>query len=102
MEDYTYSFGDSPIVLGSHMLEICPSITTEKPSLQVHPLGIGGKEDPVHTSYSRALTFEHLEDFAEIAGIELLRIGKDTTIEQFRKELRWNETSYWMTGTSGH
>ena len=55
-----------------------------------------------HTSYSRALTFEHLEDFAEIAGIELLRIGKDTTLEQFRKELRWNETSYWMNSASGH
>ncbi len=163
MEDYTYDFGDPPVILGSHMLEICPSISSEKPTLEVHPLGIGGKEDPVrlvftadsgpavvaslvdmgnrfrlivnevdvippaealpklpvaravwlpqpslkvaaaawiyaggahHTSYSRAITFEHLEDFAEIAGIELVRIGKDTTIDGFRKELRWNETAY--------
>ena len=167
MEDYTYDFaGNAPNgskVLGSHMLEICPSITTEKPSLEVHPLGIGGKEDPVrlvftatsgpaivaslvdmgnrfrlivnevdviqpeeslpklpvaralwlpqpslkvaaaawiyaggahHTSYSQALTFDHLADFAEIAGIELLRINKDTTIEAFRKELRWNDAAF--------
>ncbi len=48
MEDYTYNLvpGDEKI-LGAHMLEICPSLTTAKPSLQIHPLGIGGKEDPV-------------------------------------------------------
>ena len=34
-------------VLGSHMLEICPTIATGKPTLEVHPLGIGGKADPV-------------------------------------------------------
>ncbi len=171
MEDYTYDFGDSPAILGAHMLEICPSISSEKPSLEVHPLGIGGKEDPArlvftadsgpaivaslvdignrfrlivneieviqpeealpklpvaralwlpkpslkvaaaawiyaggahHTSYSRALTFEHLEDFAEIAGIELIRIGKDTTIEAFRKELRWNDAAYFLQSGAGH
>jgi len=48
MEDYTYHMGpEGHLVLGSHMLEICPSIATGKPSLEVHPLGIGGKEDPV-------------------------------------------------------
>ena len=48
MEDYTYNLvpGDEKI-LGAHMLEICPSLTTSKPTLEVHPLGIGGKEDPV-------------------------------------------------------
>ncbi len=47
MEDYTYHLDPkNPLVLGSHMLEICPSIAAGKPSLQVHPLGIGGKEDP--------------------------------------------------------
>ena len=48
MEDYTYHFspaGDK--VLGAHMLEICPSIANGKPSMEIHPLGIGGKEDPV-------------------------------------------------------
>jgi L-arabinose isomerase len=48
MEDYTYHFDPArPLVLGAHMLEICPSIAGKKPSLEIHPLGIGGKEDPV-------------------------------------------------------
>jgi L-arabinose isomerase len=47
MEDYTYHFGaDQTKVLGAHMLEICPSTTTDRPSLEIHPLTIGGKEDP--------------------------------------------------------
>jgi L-arabinose isomerase len=48
MEDYTYHFsktGDK--VLGAHMLEICESIAKGKPKLEIHPLGIGGKADPV-------------------------------------------------------
>jgi len=48
MEDYTYHLEpDNHLVLGSHMLEVCPSIAAGKPSCEVHPLGIGGKEDPV-------------------------------------------------------
>jgi L-arabinose isomerase len=48
MEDYTYHFdAKRSLVLGAHMLEICPSIAKGKPSLEVHPLGIGGKADPV-------------------------------------------------------
>lgn len=48
MEDYTYHLaGDQSTVLGSHMLEICPSIAAGTPSCEIHPLGIGGKEDPV-------------------------------------------------------
>ena len=48
MEDYTYHLApDGQLVLGAHMLEICPSIAIGKPSLEIHPLGIGGKEDPV-------------------------------------------------------
>jgi L-arabinose isomerase len=48
MEDYTYHLvpGEEKI-LGAHMLEVCPSLTTSRPSLEVHPLGIGGREDPV-------------------------------------------------------
>ena len=47
MEDYTYDFRNGASrVLGSHMLEICPSIALNKPKCEVHPLGIGGKEDP--------------------------------------------------------
>lgn len=48
MEDYTYHFEKgNEMVLGSHMLEICPSIAHKKPSCEIHPLGIGGKADPV-------------------------------------------------------
>ena len=163
MEDYTYDFSGTPKILGSHMLEVCPSIAARKPSLEVHPLGIGGKADPVrlvftapngaavvaslvdmsnrfrmivnkvevvqpeqelpklpvaravwlpepslkvaaaawiyaggahHTSFSQALTMEHLEDFAEIAGIELIRIDNETRIHQLRRELRWSDAAY--------
>ena len=47
-----------------------------------------------HTAYSQNLTAEHLQDFADMAGLEFLRIGKDTRIDQFRNEIRWNEAAY--------
>ena len=48
MEDYTYHFGPGEQkILGAHMLEVCPTIAAEKPSCEIHPLGIGGREDPV-------------------------------------------------------
>ncbi|MBE0680008.1 MAG: L-arabinose isomerase [Bacteroidales bacterium] len=47
MEDYTYHLDPKNMsVLGAHMLEVCPSIAAGKPTLEVHPLGIGGKADP--------------------------------------------------------
>jgi len=53
MEDYTYHFSaDGNKVLGSHMLEICPSIAKGDVRCEVHPLGIGGKEDPVRLVFS--------------------------------------------------
>jgi len=164
MEDYTYHFNpDNRMVLGAHMLEICESIAEGKPSCEMHPLGIGGKADPVrlvfnsapglalnasvidmgnrfrmlvnevvavnplqslpklpvarvlwkpypnmhigcaawilaggahHTCYSQNLTAEHLQDFAEMAGIEFVLIGKDTNLYQFKNELRWSEVAY--------
>lgn len=164
MEDYTYHFEPGKnMVLGSHMLEICPSIANAKPSCEIHPLGIGGKEDPVrlvfnvdggaalnativdmgnrfrmivneveavkpknalpklpvarvlwkplpnmntgcsawilaggahHTVYSQNLGIEVLQDFASIAGIELVHIGKHTTIQEFKSQLKWNESAY--------
>ncbi len=163
MEDYTYDFGGQQTILGSHMLEICPSIAKEKPSLEVHPLGIGGKADPVrlvftapegpaiaatvvdmgnrfrmivnevdivtpehdlpklpvaralwlpkpnlkiaaaawiyaggshHTGFSQALTMQHMEDFAEIAGIELVRIDAETRLHQLRQELVWTDAAF--------
>ncbi|WP_435357918.1 L-arabinose isomerase [Emticicia sp. SJ17W-69] len=53
MEDYTYHFDPAnPMVLGSHMLEICPSIAANQVKCEVHPLGIGGKEDPVRLVFN--------------------------------------------------
>ena len=163
MEDYTYHLSPKGHqVLGSHMLEICPTIAATKPSLQIHPLGIGGKADPVrlvfdapsgpalnaslvdmgsrfrlivnevkavktpklpklpvaravwecqpdfntacaawiyaggahHTGYSYSVTTEHLEDFAEIAGIELAVIDAGTNLREFKTELRQNDLYY--------
>ena len=164
MEDYTYHFTPKKsYVLGSHMLEICPSIADKKPSCEIHPLGIGGKEDPVrlvfnspsgnainaslvdmgnrfrlivnevevvepkaelphlpvarvlwdakpnleiattawilaggahHTVHSQAITSEYMEDFADIAGIELLIIDKKTTIREFKDKINSNEVYY--------
>jgi L-arabinose isomerase len=164
MEDYTYHFNpENPMVLGSHMLEVDSSLAKDKPSLEVHPLGIGGKADPArlvfnvaggaalnaslidmgnrfrllvneveaveveqdlpnlpvarvlwktlpdmktgcaawiyaggahHTAYSQNLTTAHLQDFANIAGLEYINIGSETTLNQFRNELHWNEMFY--------
>ncbi len=55
MEDYTYDLeGDEPLVLGSHMLEICPSIALGRASAEIHPLSIGGAEDPVRLVFDAA------------------------------------------------
>ncbi len=164
MEDYTYHLEPGRHqVLGAHMLEVCESIAAGKPSLEVHPLGIGGKEDPVrlvfdapagralnaslvdlgnrfrmvvnevdvvappeplpklpvaralwecrpsfktacaawiyaggahHTGFSYAVTSEHLEDFAEIAGVELVLIDAATELRDFKAQLRNNELYY--------
>ena len=164
MEDYTYHFEpNNNMVLGSHMLEICPSIANAKPSCEIHPLGIGGKADPVrlvfnvnggtalnaslidlgnrfrllvneveavkpkyelpklpvarvlwtplpdlqtgcaawiyaggahHTVYSQNLDSDCLQSFAEMAGIEMVLINKDTSLYNFKNELRWNDMYY--------
>jgi len=164
MEDYTYHFDPTdPMVLGSHMLEICESIADGKPKCEIHPLGIGGKADPVrlvfnvaggaalnasivdmgnrfrllvneveavapkhdlpklpvarvlwkpypdmktgcaawilaggahHTCYSQNLSSEQLSDFADMAGIECVLIGKNTNLHQLKNELRWSEVYY--------
>jgi L-arabinose isomerase len=161
MEDYTYHFDNkNMLVLGSHMLEVCPSIADGKPKLEVHPLGIGGKDDPVrmvfnvpegpainvsmmdmgsrfrmvvnevecvkpledlpklpvaravwkampdlktaaaswifaggahHTGFSQAVTTKHMKIFAEMAGIEIVVIDENTKVDEFKKELKWND-----------
>jgi L-arabinose isomerase len=164
MEDYTYHLSEKGMkVLGAHMLEVCETISEQKPSLEIHPLSIGGKADPArlvfdarpgpainvtiidlgnrfrmitnevevvtpdaplpylpvaralwipkpdlkvaaaawilaggahHTCFSQVVTAELLEDFADIAGIEVLHIGADTRLLEFKKEIRWNEAYY--------
>jgi L-arabinose isomerase len=55
MEDYTYHLVEGQQrVLGAHMLEVCPSIAGDTPSLEVHPLGIGGKDDPPRLVFDAA------------------------------------------------
>ena len=53
MEDYTYDLVPGrELILGAHMLEVSPSLTTATPRLEIHPLGIGGKDDPVRLVFS--------------------------------------------------
>ncbi|MCX6996810.1 MAG: L-arabinose isomerase [Kiritimatiellaeota bacterium] len=164
MEDYTYHLVPGGMqVLGAHMLEVCPSIAAGQPSLEIHPLGIGGKADPArlvfnvpagaglnaslidlghrfrlivnevdvvepsqdlpqlpvaravwvprpnlkvaaaawiyaggahHTGFTQALTAQHLELFAELAGIECIHIGADASVSEIKQALRWNEAYY--------
>ncbi len=163
MEDYTYHLEPGNMqILGAHMLEVCETIADGQPQLEVHPLSIGDREDPVrsvfnaalgpaiavtivdlghrfrmivseveiieapalpklpvaralyipkpnlataatawilaggahHTSFSQALTTQHMLDFADIAGIECLVIDENTDINQFKNEIRWNEAYY--------
>ncbi|MGW0581633.1 L-arabinose isomerase [Streptomyces sp. NPDC002920] len=55
MEDYTYHLGPgTPRVLGAHMLEVCPSVAADRPSCEIHPLSIGGREDPVRLVFNAA------------------------------------------------
>jgi L-arabinose isomerase len=166
MEDYTYHLGDPvPEVLGAHMLEVCPSLTSERPSCEIHPLSIGGRSDPVrlvfdaapapavivglvdlgdrfrmiasevdivrpdaplpmlpvaravwrprptlpvaaeawlmaggphHTALTTSLGMEALEDFADIADVELVTIDADTDSRAFKRELRWNQAFYYL------
>ena len=161
MEDYTYHLESGrAMVLGSHMLEICPSIAGSRPRVEIHPLGIGGKDDPArlvfnaaageavnasvvefgdrfrlvvnevrtidpphampklpvaqavwvpypdfttglegwlwsggahHTGYSTQLGAEHLQVYADLLGIEFVRIGKGTTLEHVRTQLAIQE-----------
>ena len=55
MEDYTYHLDPAgPLVLGAHMLEICPSLAAGRPSCEIHPLSIGGRSDPVRLVFDAA------------------------------------------------
>ncbi len=82
MEDYTYHFkpGNNS-VLGSHMLEICPSIADGKPSCEVHPLGIGGKEDPVRLVFDSPAGDAINVSLIDLGGRFRLLVNEVTAIE---------------------
>lgn len=168
MEDYTYNLSPGhELVLGAHMLEVCPSLSQDRPRLEAHPLSIGNREDPVrlvfdaapgaglvlgmsdmgdrlrltgnavdvvppleelpklpvaravwaprpdlrtsatcwlkagaphHTVLSTSLTREHVEDFAQMAKLELVFIDEGTDVRGFDRELRWNDAYYHLAG----
>ncbi|MFP9052151.1 L-arabinose isomerase, partial [Enterococcus faecalis] len=53
MEDYTYHFEPgNEMILGSHMLEVCPTVALDQPKIEVHSLSIGGKEDPARLVFN--------------------------------------------------
>jgi L-arabinose isomerase len=69
MEDYTYHWGPgTPKVLGAHMLEICPTISAGRPSLEIHPLSIGGREDPVRLVFTAAPGPALVAGLADLGG----------------------------------
>ncbi|MGA7219287.1 MAG: L-arabinose isomerase [Candidatus Sulfotelmatobacter sp.] len=75
-------------------LPVARALWTPQPDLKISATAwilAGGAH---HTALSRALTADHLNDFAEMAGMEFLLINRDTTVEKFKKELRWNNLYY--------
>ena len=73
------------------MLPVARAVWLPKPSLKTAAAAwiyAGGAH---HTGFSQALTMQHMEDFAEIAGVELVRIDADTKLHQFRQQLRWSD-----------
>jgi L-arabinose isomerase len=80
-------------------LPVARALWTPQPNLKVAAAAwiyAGGAH---HTGFSHALTAEHMADFAEMAGIEYVRIDNSTQIPAFKNELRWNDV-YWMLGKS--
>jgi L-arabinose isomerase len=55
MEDYTYDLTPGQdFILGAHTLEICPTIAADQPSCEIHPLSVGGRQDPVRLVFDAA------------------------------------------------
>ncbi len=164
MEDYTYDLTPgAELILGAHMLEACPTLSTARPRLEIHPLSIGARADPVrlvftaspgpgvvaaladlrdrfrlianvvevvpptallprlpvgravwkpapdfqtsatawltaggahHTVLSTAVGVEAFEDYARMAGTELLVIDSGTSLRSFEAEIRANAAYY--------
>ena len=80
MEDYTYHLGPGPQrILGAHMLEVCPSIAAGRPTLEIHPLGIGGREDPVRLKFAAAPGAAVVVGIADM-GDRFRFVGNEVTV----------------------
>ncbi len=84
MEDYTYEMSEGKEkILGAHMLEVCPSLTTAKPRLEIHPLGIGGREDPVRLVFDAdkgpalVIALSDMRDRFRLVANEVVNVGPD-------------------------
>jgi L-arabinose isomerase len=76
------------------MLPVARAVWIPKPDLKTAAaawIHAGGAH---HTGFSQAITVEHLEDYAEMAGMEFLLIDEETRLSQFKKEIRWNDQYY--------
>lgn len=85
MEDYTYDFTGTAKVLGSHMLEICPSTAAEQPSLEVHPLSIGGKADPVRLVFTAPAGEAIVASVVDLGGRFRMIVNEIDVIEPEQK-----------------
>ena len=80
MEDYTYDYKHE-LILGSHMLEVCPSIAADRPRIEVHHLGIGGKEDPARLVFEGKAGSAKALSLIDIGG-RLRLIAQDVECEK--------------------
>ncbi len=82
MEDYTYHFEPgNEYVLGAHMLEVCPSIAKGKARIEVHPLGIGGKNDPARLVYDGTAGDAIIASLIDMGGRLRLIVNDVTVVE---------------------
>ena len=80
MEDYNYDYKHE-LILGAHMLEVCPSIAADKPRIEVHPLGIGNREDPARIVFEGKAGKAKVLSLIDIGG-RLRLIAQDITAEK--------------------
>ena len=80
MEDYTYDY-QHELILGSHMLEVCPSIAADKPRIEVHPLGIGNREAPARLVFEGKAGKAKAISLIDVGG-RLRLIAQDVTCEK--------------------
>jgi len=83
IEDYTYHFEPgNEMVLGAHMLEVCPSVAAEKPAVRVSPLGIGGKEPPARAVFKARADKAVIASLVDMGDRMRLIVNDITCVEQ--------------------